>query len=74
VAPEAVLRARIARRQAENHDASDADQEVLSLQLRICEIPASEEAALRWTPTPTRPWCGGAARVGEPTLISARGP
>jgi len=47
VAPEAVLRARIARRQAEDHDASDADQEVLSLQLRICEIPASEEAALR---------------------------
>lgn len=47
VAPEAVLRARIARRQAEGHDASDADQEVLSLQLRICEIPASEEAALR---------------------------
>ena len=47
VAPEAVLRARIARRQVEDHDASDADQEVLSLQLRICEIPASEEAALR---------------------------
>lgn len=47
VAPEAVLRARVARRAAEGHDASDAGQEVLSLQLRVCEIPASEEAALR---------------------------
>lgn len=47
VAPETVLRARIARRQAEEHDASDADQDVLSLQLRICELPAPEEAALR---------------------------
>ncbi len=47
VAPEAVLRARIAQRQADDRDASDADQDVLSLQLRICEIPASEEGALR---------------------------
>ncbi len=47
VAPEAVLRERIARRQAEDRDASDADQEVLSLQLRIVEIPAPEEEALR---------------------------
>ena len=47
VAPEAVLRERLARRAAEDRDASDAGQEVLSLQLRICEIPASEEAALR---------------------------
>ncbi len=47
VAPEAVLRARIAHRAAEGRDASDAGQEVLSLQLRACEIPASEEAALR---------------------------
>ncbi len=47
VAPEAVLRARIAQRQAADQDASDADQDVLSLQLRLCEIPASEEGALR---------------------------
>ncbi len=47
VAPEAVLRERLARRAAQGQDASDAGQEVLSLQLRVCEIPASEEAALR---------------------------
>lgn len=47
VAPEAVLRERIARRAAQGRDASDADQAVLALQLRIVEIPASDEAALR---------------------------
>ncbi|MFT3663815.1 AAA family ATPase [Piscinibacter sp.] len=47
VAPEAVLRERIARRAAEGRDASDADQEVLGLQLRIVEIPAADEGALR---------------------------
>lgn len=47
VAPEAVLRERIARRAAEGRDASDADLAVLALQLRIVEIPASDEGALR---------------------------
>ncbi len=45
-APEAVLRERIARRMAANHDASDATLEVLDFQLKIREPVAADEAAL----------------------------
>ncbi|MCU0969267.1 MAG: ATP-binding protein [Rubrivivax sp.] len=47
VAPEAVLRARLAARADAGDDASDADGQVLDLQLRIGEPPAADEAAWR---------------------------
>ncbi len=46
VAPEAVLRDRVTRRQQDNRDASDADAAVLELQLRLREGFAPEERAL----------------------------
>jgi uncharacterized protein len=46
-APEAVLRERIARRMAANHDASDATPAVLDFQLRIRDPLTAEEDALR---------------------------
>ena len=45
VAPDAVLRERIATRMAEDRDASDATLAVLDLQLRIREPLAPEEGA-----------------------------
>jgi predicted kinase len=42
-APEAVLRERLARRQAEGRDASDADAAVLELQQRTRERPGPDE-------------------------------
>ncbi len=47
VAPEAVLAERIRRRQALQHDASDADLAVLALQQRVREPLAPEEGAER---------------------------
>lgn len=44
-APEAVLRERIARRLAADHDASDATLEVLDFQLSVREPVAADEAA-----------------------------
>ena len=46
LAPEPVLRERITRRIAENHDASDATLAVLDLQWRVREPLAAEEDAL----------------------------
>jgi predicted kinase len=46
-APEPVLRERIARRQREAADASDADLAVLDLQLRVCEPVQPDETAQR---------------------------
>jgi aminoglycoside phosphotransferase family enzyme/predicted kinase len=46
VAPEAVLRERVTRRQQDNRDASDADSTVLDLQLRVREPVEPEEGAL----------------------------
>jgi hypothetical protein len=46
VAPEPVLRERIARRMADDRDPSDATPEVLDLQLRVREPVGPEEAAL----------------------------
>ena len=45
-APEAVLRERIARRLAADHDASDATLEVLDFQLSVREPVAADEAAV----------------------------
>ncbi|MBX3635611.1 MAG: AAA family ATPase [Rubrivivax sp.] len=42
-APESVLRERLARRQAQQRDASDADAAVLALQLRVHTAPAADE-------------------------------
>jgi uncharacterized protein len=47
LAPEGVMRERIARRLADDRDASDATLAVLDLQLRVREPLASEERALR---------------------------
>ncbi len=47
-APEPLLRERIARRMCEAQDASDADERVLDLQLRLREPTAAEETAVRF--------------------------
>jgi uncharacterized protein len=47
-APETVLQARIAARQARGADASDATAEVLALQQRVAEWPGPDEQAHTW--------------------------
>ncbi len=46
VAPETVLRERVVRRQQDNRDASDADNAILDLQLRVREPVEPEEGAV----------------------------
>jgi predicted kinase len=85
-APEAVLRERIARRLAADHDASDATLEVLDFQLSVREPVAADEAAVtlatdtdpaelaRRCETLAASWLAQEAAIGERPLIPDRHP
>ena len=76
-APEPVLRARIARRLQADRDASDADDAVLDLQLRVREPVAAQERALTLPtdcdPAALRQRCASlAARFATPPAALAQ--